>query len=148
MLPYVIALSDPENRLEVRTLYAGSISHAIEKVTNAKTILHEIVAIREIAHDEIDGYVSAAHVPQVTNEAGLLVNFERGPVRCFLLIVDPPHAEPFPIAQFGTSISNVVFVFDQYKLREFPAGSKLSAVREMTTDEIENIVVNIDHPSW
>lgn len=140
MLPYLIAFSDSDYRLSVQARFAESIEKLLDRMAIA--FGDQLVAIREFDYQEVDAFVSAAHVPQISEATALASVSDRA--SAFLLVVEGPSLkEPITIVRLG---ENVAYCLRAFTIRQGPSPSPLSdfgvdtrvsAIRQLTVNEFE-----------
>lgn len=138
MHPYVIAIRDSQRKLVTQTRFASSIDILIEKIAIFPD--ETLIGIRRFAYEEIDGYECAAHVAQISDVIPLVCSSaQRQLAKAYLLLIDTMKTDPpISIVRFGESLARCLKTFRHVK--DFGDGAQVIAIRQITDDEIENLV--------
>lgn len=138
MHPYVIAIRDAERMLVTQTRFASSIDILIEKIALLPD--ETLIGIRRFEYEERDGYVCAAHVAQISDAIPLVCsNAQRHLVKTYLIMIEAKTKAPISIVRFGESLAKCLRVFSRRAV-DFGEGAQVIAIRQITDDEIENLV--------
>jgi hypothetical protein len=155
MRPYITAIQDSEGRLIIQTRFASSIEILIEKISLA--IGDELLAIREFEYEEIDAYTCATHVPTISENlvGGIGGKPAKKIARAYLLkIVDEETGSESPIVRFGESVAQCLRIFStrcgvqSAALSGYGNQARVIAIREISDNEIEELVRNSISPNW
>lgn len=147
MHPYVIAIRDTSRKLVIQTRFASSIDLLIEKIALLPD--ETLIGIRRFEYEEIDGYQCAAHVAQISDVIPLVCSSApRQLAKAYLLLIDTLKNEPpISIVRFGESLARCLRTFSPHA-SDFGAGSQVIAIRQITDNEIEELVNNSITPKF
>lgn len=155
MRPYITAIQDSEGRLIIQTRFASSIEILIEKISLA--IGDELLAIREFAYEEIDAYTCATHVPTISENlaGGIGGTSAKKLARAYLLqIVDEETGRLAEIVRFGESVAQCLRIFStrcgvpSAALSDYGTQARVIAIREISDNEIEELMYHGIRPTW
>lgn len=148
MHPYVIAISDSERRLVTQTRFASSIDFLTQKL--ALSLGDTVIGIRRFDYEEVDAYECAAHVAQISDMIPLVCSSApRQLAKAFLILIDTGKSEPpISIVRFGESLLQCLRTFTPHGLADFGAGAQVIAIRQITDNEIEELVYHSLTPKF
>jgi len=154
MHPYVIAFRDDQRRLVTQTRFASSIWFLLDKTAIA--LGDELIAIRRFDLEEIDAFSCAGHLPQISNMIGLVSSSASAQLaRAYVILVEENEKEePTQIVRFGQSLAQCLRTFTIRQgpsgapLADFGPGASVIAIRQLTQNEIEELVSHSVQPTF